>query len=166
MSQELYPLAAAFGYTPHELSLNRQKRLSGAQWRKLTLRFLGVTLGGLLLALAPVIIAWGLLAVSTDQSLSQVIGDSRAWVAYVLAIALAGLYMASNYRALLLGVDILALQVRTIRGKGRLQGSYLVIGNYRFLLDETALQALQNDLVYRIFILPYSQTLLSIEYAE
>jgi hypothetical protein len=159
-------LAAPLGYHPHELALNRQKRLSWRQWRAQALRFAGVALGGLLLTLAPMVVVWGLLSGSSDQSLSQSIGDSRAWIGYGLGLALACVYILANYRALLLGLDILLGRVRAVRGKGRTQGAYFILGNYRFLMEASALAALPDDLTYRAFILPYSQTLLSLEYAD
>jgi hypothetical protein len=163
----LLPLGAEFRFNAHDLQTNRHRRLTTRQSRRLSGRFLGTFFGGVFLMAAPVALALGLLMWIEGQGLGQSLGDSRLTLAYLVAGILGLFYALANGQTLLIPWDLWWGRVASVRGTGQLWGSYLVIGGkYRFVVDERARAAIQPALIYRVYLLPASKILLSLEYAE
>ena len=160
------PLASAFHFSPDDLRVNRESRLSGRQRLYLWRRFGLLAGGGILLILTPMFLTWGLVMWSTEQNLDEVVYDDRVWIGYLIAVLLGVMYVVANHKSLALLVDLLMGHVQEERGIGQVWGRYLKIGKHRFVIDDDALEMIQSGLQYRVFVLPLSSTLLSIEYAE
>lgn len=166
LDEAVNPLAEAFRYTSRDLKLNRERRISGSQRRRLWLRFMGTAIGGLLLTLAPLLVTWGLLIWASGAGLSAALSDERALIGYMVGGILGGFYGLSNIKSLLLWADLLQSRVRIIKGPASVWGSYLQVGRYRFVIDERAAKLVQAGVSYRVYLLPASRTLLSIEFAD
>jgi hypothetical protein len=166
MSDLLTPLAAAFHYTPDDLKANRQFRLSGRQRRAQWLRFWLVALGAVLLFTAPILLAWGLVLWSGAADLNAAINDTRAGLGYAVGFILGSIYVIANWASLLMFFDLMRGRVVEATGPAEVWGRYLTIGGKRFVVNEDELQMLQSGFAYRVFLLPRSRTLLSIEFAE
>ena len=166
MADVLTPLAAAFHYTPDDLKANRQYRLSGRQRRALWLRFWLVALGAVLLFTVPILLAWGLVLWSSAQGLNAAINDTRAGLGYAVGVILGSFYVIANWSSLMMFFDLLRGRVVEVTGPAEIWGRYLTIGDRRFVVDVDALQMLQPVLNYRVFLLPRSRAMLSIEFAE
>jgi len=164
---QLTPLGAAFHFTPQDLRVNRQGQVSPPQRSRLWKRFILTLLGGILLILAPTLITWILISWSARQSLPTTLTDDRAFIGYLIAVLLGLIYAAANFRTLLLCIDLLRGQVQPLVAPVRIWGEYLLIGQFRFVMEEeTDLTLIKSGLTYRAFVLPMSQTLLSLEFAE
>jgi|GEM_PF-7124804 len=161
-----FPFADEVGFLPDELRLNQDWRLSGRQRRMLWFRYWGTVIIGLLSFILPIGIAAGLLAWAESMPFGDALFDLRTQTGYIAAIILSIMYNLANYRRLLLGWDLMHGRIRTIRGGAQIIGSYLKIGDYRFVMPPEALEVLQPGMVYRIYLLPASGTLLSLEFAE
>ena len=166
MADLLTPLAAAFEYTPDDLKANRQGRLSGRQRRALWMRFWGVFLGLVLLVVVPIVLAWGLVLWSSDDGLSAAMNDTRAGLGYAVGAILGIFFAVANWPSLMMFFDLMRGRVRESTGEAHIWGRYLTVGDDRFVVGQDALNMLQPGLNYRVFLLPRSRTLLSIEFAE
>lgn len=164
--ERLFFLGDAFGFTAEDIAQNRQGRMTWAQRGRLWRRFWATALGGVLLAGVPAIAAGWLVHWATGIPLDAAFTDTRATSGYVVALLLGVIYVAANHKTLLLFIDLLLGRVQTVRGMMEIWGRYLVIGGYRFVAEETALESVQAGLRYRAFVLPASNTLLSLEFAE
>jgi hypothetical protein len=166
MMESVTPLAAVFHFSPDDLRVNRERRLSFGQRRRLWLRFFTTVLGGLLLMAAPILIAWVLIVWSTGQNLEDTIFDNRAMVGYLVGLILGLMYGIANAKSLILAFDLLFGRVKMIRGTANIWGSYLSMGPYRFVIEDEAAAFMQSGMRYRAYVLPFSSTLLSIEFAD
>jgi hypothetical protein len=166
MSDVLTPLASAFRYTPDDLRANRQYYLSGRQRRRLWTRFWTLALGAALLFTVPIFLALGLALWSTDQSIGAAMNDTRTGLGYAVGFILGIFYVIANWSSLWMFFDLLRGRVTEITGPAQVWGRYLIVKDFRFVVDDHALQMLQSGVAYRVFILPRSKTLLSIEFAE
>jgi len=166
MSDVLTPLASAFQYTPDDLRANRQSQLSGRQRRRLWGRFWLLALGAGLMVIVPIALALGLALWSTDQSLSAAMNDTRTGLGYAVGFILGIFYVIANWSSMWTFFDLLRGRVVEIVGPAQLWGRYLIVDEARFVVDDHALQMLQSGVTYRVFMLPRSKTLLSIEFAE
>lgn len=160
------PFGEAFHFTHEDIRANRQRQLSWRQRRRLWGLFWLTLIGGLLLVMMPILVAWSLIWWATDQPFAAAMGDSRAGIGYLVGGLLGGMYFLANFKTLLLAVDLLGRRVRVLKGVAQIWGQYLLIGRHRFVIGEEAVGMLQSGLSYRVFILPASNTLLSIEFAE
>jgi hypothetical protein len=166
MMMEALPLASAFRFTGEDLQANRQGKVTAAQRRRLWRRLFVVFFGGLLLLLVPILLAWSLITFATNQSFSEAFWDGRMFSGYLVGLLLWSIYLGANYRTWLLGLDLLRGKVISVAGPVRVWGRYLILEDYQFVIDETALSLVKTGLRYRVFILPSSCTLLSIEFSE
>lgn len=165
--EQLTPLGAAFHFTPQDLRANRQGELSPAQRRTLWSRFVLTILGGGLLVLVPILVTWGLIMWAAQQNLNTTLSDNRALIGYLIAGMLGLIYFAANAQAVLLALDLWRGQTQAVVAPVKIWGGYLLMGKQRFLLDDDLdLSLIKSGLTYRAFILPLSQTLLSLEFAE
>lgn len=151
-----------FGYKTQDVRRNREGHLSAGQRRQLTQRWLVTVLGGVALVFAPIVLAWILILWGTGDNFAAVI--SQAWLGYLIGLLLGILYAAVNFRSLLLGLDLLRGIVKPVSGMARMWGEYLIVGQDRFVIEQREL--IQDGLQYRVFFLPASRTVLSIEFSE
>lgn len=166
IDKEISPFNDAFGFTDKDLDANRAKRLSWRQRRRLSSQWLGTLVSTLLLAIVPILLTWSIVAYATDVTVIGAASASESLIGYVVGGLLGILFALVNHKTLMLGWDLLIGRVRSLRGVAQIHGRYLIIGKRRFLLDEDALKMVQSKLRYRVFVLPASSTLLSIEFAD
>lgn len=166
ISETITPLASVFGFSADDLRANRERRLSFRQRRQLWGRFITTALGGLFLMIIPPVLVWFVIVWSTGQTLNETLGDQRAVFGYGIAALLGLMYCIANIKGLLLLVDLVGNRVRMIRGGANIWGSYLIMGHYRFVVDDDAAAFVQSGMRYRAYVLPASSTLLSIEFAD
>lgn len=159
-------LGPAFRFNADDLQTNRQGKLTARQRRRLWGRFWTLFLGGFGLLLVPILLTWSLIAFATKESLENALWDGRMMSGYLIGLLLWSIYLGANYKTWLLGIDLLIGKVTTVIGAVRVWGSYLMVEDYQFVLDETALKSINTGLRYRVFVLPRSSTLLSIEFSE
>src|SRR5688500_3361033 len=128
------------------------------------MKFWGLLFGGLLLMVTPVLLGWGLILWGSDEALTFT--DSRALIGYLVGLVLGIIYVVANWQDLLLLVDLMRGQVVTVEATAQVWGKYLILDRYRFVLDDAVLALMKSGLRYRAFVLPLSQTLLSIEFSD
>ncbi len=160
------PLASAFHFTGEDLQANRQGKITSRQRRRLWGRFLMLFCGGFLLLGIPILLAWALIAFATDQPFSEALWDGRMFSGYMIGLLLWSIYLGANYRVWLMAVDLLRGKVIPVVGPVRVWGQYLILENHQFVLEDAALALVKTGLRYRVFTLPQSSTLLSIEFYE
>jgi len=165
--KRLLPLGDIFIFTGEDLRRNRDGGLSWGQRRKLSLQFIGVVLSALPLVALPILAAWGLSAWQSPPTNPQAfLNANGTQYGYLFGGTLGLLYFLSNVRLFLLGLDLLRGRVVPLRGLAQTWGKYLFIGRRSFVVEEAVLKNVQTGLNYRVFTLPLSGLLLSIEFAE
>ncbi|NJL94280.1 MAG: hypothetical protein HC915_11430 [Anaerolineae bacterium] len=162
----LAPLAEALRFSTEDLRQNRQGKLSIRQKGRLWARCLGTLAGGLALALAPILLTWLLLGWSNAQLTQANLADSRAWLGYAVGLALGAFFFVANFRAVFLLPDLLAAQTVPLEAQAQVWGRYLVIKQRRFVLEPPSLELIRHGVRYRVYFLPLSNTLLSLEFAD
>ncbi|HLA44005.1 MAG TPA: hypothetical protein VJZ27_11245, partial [Aggregatilineales bacterium] len=150
MENKLLSFSSAFHFTDADIKANRRGRLSRWQRGYLWRRWIITALGGLLLTLTPILLAWILIIWSTGQRFSDTLFDNRAVIGYLVGIILGVIYSAANFKGLLLLSDLMRSRVIPVRGKVEIWGQYLLIGQYRFVVDEEAIAVVQSGLQHRV----------------
>src|SRR5574341_809388 len=111
-----------------------------------------------MLLAAPLLLAWALISQTTSKPFTAAITDQRALIAYLFGIILMLAYTTVNYRAFLLVIDLLRGKIIVINVPAQLWGRYLILGDYRFVLEESNLSLIKPGVTYRACLLPYSHT--------
>lgn len=169
MHNELTPisqLGRAFNFSSDELRANRAGRTTRRQRQRLWRRLWGHNLILALLIMVPVVVTWILVAWGQEVTLFSVWDDDAALLGYVLSAILGTFYLAGNFQSWLMGIDLLHGRVQAITGIVERYGHYLYIGSYRFLLESGTLALIQSEVRYTLYVLPSSQVILSLEFAE
>lgn len=169
MQSELTPisqLGRAFNFSNEELRANRAGRTTRRQRQRLWRRFWAHQLILALLIVAPVVVTWVLVAWGQKVALFSVWGDNASLIGYMVSAILAVFYLAGNFQGWLMGIDLLGGHVQAITGIVERYGHYLYIGQYRFLLESGTLALIQSEVRYTLYVLPNSQVILSLEFAE
>lgn len=159
-------LGPAFRFSGEDLQANRQGKLTAKQRRRLWGRFFMFFFGGFLLLFVPIILALVLIALATGSALADTFWDGRMVSGYMVGLLLWSIYLGANYRTWLIVIDLMRGKVISVTGAIRTWGRYLMVEDYQFVVDEDALNLVKDGLRYRIFTLPFSSTLLSIEFSE
>lgn len=159
-------LGESFGFSPTDLKDNRTGKLSFSQRQRLTRRFLNALAVGLLLLLAPPIVAMILVSWGDGGSVSEILGALEVVVGLVIGLVLAGFFVVASMHLFVLALDLAQGVVRSVTGPVQRQGMYLRIGRRRFLVEEATLDLIQSGLKYTFYYLPRSSTIVSVEFAE
>ncbi len=159
-------LGRAFNFSSDDLRANRAGRTTRRQRQQLWRRFWANNLILLLLLVAPIIVTWILVAWGQKTALFSVWDDDAALIGYAISAILGVFYLLGNFQAWLMGVDLLRGRVQPVTGTVERYGHYLYIGAFRFLLESGTLALIQSELRYTLYVLPSSQVILSLEFAE
>ncbi len=166
---ELTPLAQlgkAFDFSNADLRANRDRQLTRRQRRAIWMRFLVTLFYWLMLLTVPSAVGLVLLTWGSDKSLAEIIFSTEAAIGYGTGALLSSFYAAVHYQTLLLVVDAFRGRVVAVSGPVRRYGQYLYLNQRRFLLETDSHDLIQNGVSYTLYILPGSQHILSIEFAE
>lgn len=169
MNDELTPvtqLGRALSFSAEDLRANRSGRVTVRQRRTILRRFLSSVFVFLLLLLVPIGVGLILVAWGTEQSVDAVLRDDAALIGYLSGFALGLFYLTASLQQFLLGADLVTGRVLMISGPVERYGRYLYIGQKRFLLEAGELDLIQTELHYTLYVLPVSQHVLSLEFAE
>lgn len=169
MQDDLTPnsqLGRAFNFSSDELRTNRAGRTTARQRRRLWRQFWIHNLIWVLLLVVPTIVTWILVAWGQRTALLLVWNDDAALIGYAVSAILGLVYAVGNYQIWLMGVDLLSGRVQAVTGPVERYGHYLYIGSFRFLLESGTLALIQSELRYTLYVLPSSQVILSLEFAE
>lgn len=162
----LVQLGQAFKFSSDDLRANREGKLTFRQRRRIWQRFWQALITALLMLLIPIIVTWFLLFWQTSATLADVLNHPAALIGYSTGAILAAFYIIANAPAFFVVIDVWRGRVQAISGPVERYGQYLVLKKRRFLLESNTLDLIQNGLRYTFYILPGSQHILSVEFAE
>lgn len=162
----LAQLGQVFHFSSDDLRANREGKISLRQRWRLWRRFWGTFFTILALLLIPILVGWALVLSGTDKALIDVLFDPAALAGYITGFMLAGFYTLVNFSTLVLLVDMSRGRVRAVSGPVQRMGRYLFINKRRFLVEVSTLDLIQTGLHYTFYVLPGSQHILSVEFAE
>lgn len=169
MHNELTPIAQlgrAFNFSSDELRANRAGRTTRRQRQRLWRQFWVHNLMLLVLVVAPILVTWILVAWGQQAALLSAWDDDATLIGYAVSAILGLFYLLGNFQGWLMGIDLMRGRVQAVSGTVERYGHYLYIGSFRFLLESGTLALIQSELRYTLYVLPSSQVILSLEFAE
>ncbi|PJF44300.1 MAG: hypothetical protein CUN55_04670 [Phototrophicales bacterium] len=169
LHDELTPIARlgrAFNFSSDDLRANRAGRTTLRQRKRLWRRFWTHNFIFLMLLISPIAVSWVLVAWGTQESIFSVWDERPALIGYIVSAILGVFYLIGNFQNWLMALDLMRGRVQAVSGTVERYGHYLYIGSFRFLLESGTLALIQSELKYTLYVLPSSQVILSLEFAE
>lgn len=169
INDELTPisqLGQSLSFSIEDLRTNRSGNVTVRQRRRLWKRFWSGAVIFLMLLMVPIIVSWILVAWGTEGGLTDIITNDAATIGYLTGAMACMFYAITASHSFFLAADLMRGEVKAITGPVERYGHYLYIGKSRYLLQSGTLDLVQSELHYTLYVLPVSQMILSLEFAE